>query len=507
VSLRHFPYVGQWIGWLVPGGFSVTPAPLAAIPQSPAANDEGPVSPEAIRRRLMETIQGPSRPVVVAPLDSCTPVDVGRIEDLIFPDPQTADRIIRAAGQGFRVVVLTPVADPNPSLESQDCPRPLVAASPAIASDAAHPQPTPVLGDPEGRVQMTSTPGSLVQNRSPKPVYTFGRHFPSPGEFFGFKEGRRPGLLVPHPAPSPDAGYPIAISAEPKRVHSELTPAAHLRLAAGQLAKQGFEDEAERLRTKAAELDQHIAERLKTIRRQQHELQAEHQRLVALAGEPRQLEIRAQILRIEREPFTTRKGIALVRKHLGEKFSDMSPIWPQVVEAALSDEFRREAGTAGYLNILSRPTLMTMVGQEAQLQIGSEVPITNPQDRTTRMRAVGIRLTLVPARLEGDRLELRANPEVTGLRQTGIRLADQDVAGIQAQSLQTSLSLTLGQTAVIGGFRAPRFLTDEPAIRQASGEDDEANESPDSELLFLLTPVAPSNSSADVEANRPSAKR
>ena len=108
VSLRHVPYVGQWIAWLVPngsgGGFPIAPAPLAASPRPPAGSDEGPVSPEAIRRRLMETIQGPSRPVVVAPLDSCTPIDVGRIEDLIFPDPQTADRIIRAAGQGFRVV-------------------------------------------------------------------------------------------------------------------------------------------------------------------------------------------------------------------------------------------------------------------------------------------------------------------------------------------------------------------------------------------------------------------
>ncbi len=510
VWLRDFAGLGQLFRGKVSGpaqsSDAKSPPSDSSAPGNVAPTGQGP----RLSTRMLQRLPTTSVPVMVAPLDSCTPIDAGQIEDLLFADPATADRIIRAAGQGFRVVVLSPVADPNPSPEPHDCPRPVGVNSPApIAIDRNHPEPTPIQQDPEGRVQMRTVPRPIARNQNtgagdaataatrpqPSPLDVSRAPSDQPGIVITSRRGSAPrpakpapGLLVP-PAPEFDvsAAFPIAISPEPPRVIADLSPSDHLRLAAGQLARQGLTEEADQLRNKARELDQQIDRRLAVIRSQQEQLAAEAARLTAIRDSRRTIRIGARIVEVDRKRMTSPEGIALVRQHLQEKFDEKAPIWSQVTSAAVFPEFIREAGQKGFLNVLSAPEIITTPGQKATIQVGSQIVVPGEQPQT---RDIGIHFTVCPHLDDEGRIRLEASPEVSRLEHaSSVTVAGQVIPGLATRRTSTEVSLSPGQTIAIGGFHSPVPHLETDAIRQAAGEvvDRRAR---NYEILFLVTPMA-----------------
>lgn len=491
---------------------------------TPAKAPEGPVSPELaqLRDRAIRRLQGNSVPVMVAPLDSCKPIDVVEIENLLFADPETADRIFRAAGQGFRVVVLAPVADPNPSPEPQDCPRPAGhGSSSPIADDRAFPEPTPIHQDPEGRVQMRSVPRTVVGNQSgqvnpvirktPSSVRNTrdagGQLLTQPPLVVAPRRGHgpatpAPGLLVP-PAPEFDIGseFPVALSPEPPHVITDLSPSDHLRIAATKLARQGLTDQAKLLRNQAHDLDTQIDRQLAEIRARQQQLAAEAARLTALRDAQKQIRMNALIVEVNRKRMASEAGVALVRRHLGEKFDEKAPFWSQVTAAAVFPEFIREAGQKEFLNVLSRPQVLTVSGQEALIEIGSQFVLPVPGAKA-QTRNVGIRLQMTPQMDEGGRLRLEAAPEVSRVdHSNAVTVAGQIIPGIHVRRRQTEVTLSFGQTVAFGGFHSPTPHLETREIMQTAGEvaDPHAR---NYEILFLVTPMAPTESESSTSAAR-----
>lgn len=486
VSLRHMPHVGRWIAWLMPGGFAV-----AAAPAAPASPNKESRSPEELRQELLKLSGRRSLPVMVAPLDSCAPVDVGRIEDLIFPDPATADRIIRAAGQGFRVVVLSPVADPTPNLHSQDCPRPSAADQPT----ANHPEPTPVAFEREGRVRISRPFGSLPAAppvpAAPAPeLFTDAipilKKLPNLTQIYQTD----PKLLVPHPVPTSQGLPHFVVGEAPVTTGPDLSPSEHLRLAARQLDERGLTEEAEDLRNKAKELERHVESRLAAIAKQQQALAAEAAKLKRLVNSARQVLLRAEIVEVNVRRLGSKEGVALLRQHLGEKFDEAQPLLHQLPAAAVSPGFLRDAGQHGILTRLSSPTIVTMEGREAEVQIGTEVllPAPKPGSEKFQTRDVGIRLSVIPSQVDGNRLRLDVTPSVERVDwPNAVDVAGRLVPGIQTRVAAMQITLSPGQPVAIGGFAFATPFGESQKIQQAAAEEPRSRDL-NYETLFIITP-------------------
>lgn len=137
------------------------------------------------------------------------------------------------------------------------------------------------------------------------------------------------------------------------------------------------------------------------------------------------------------------------------------------------------------VTILSTPRLMVKSGEEARIDVGTEVPIissrnTSPQqtDGTTSLlqsiqyRKTGIILSVTPTVYSDDRVDLILNQEVS----EALPLPEGDSLGspsIYNRSVGTSLSLRDGSSIVIGGLMSQRqsgggngipFLKDVPVL-------------------------------------------
>ncbi len=120
------------------------------------------------------------------------------------------------------------------------------------------------------------------------------------------------------------------------------------------------------------------------------------------------------------------------------------------------------------VTILSTPRLMVKSGEEARIDVGTEVPIitsrnTSPQqtDGTSNLlqsiqyRKTGIILSVTPTVYSDDRVDLTLEQEVS----EALPLAEGDSLGspsIYNRSVGTSLSLRDGSSIVIGGLMSQR---------------------------------------------------
>jgi general secretion pathway protein D len=158
------------------------------------------------------------------------------------------------------------------------------------------------------------------------------------------------------------------------------------------------------------------------------------------------------------------------------------------------------------LNILSTPRLVARSGSEAQILVGSDVPIITSQRaadtdtegntdilQTVQYRQTGVILTMRPVVYGADRVDLEVFQEVSS--QQPNRTSDIDSPLILNRSVTTQLSLREGMTAVIGGLmqdsysreqRGVPLLKDIPIIGQAFRTD--AVSGTKVELLLLITP-------------------
>jgi len=162
--------------------------------------------------------------------------------------------------------------------------------------------------------------------------------------------------------------------------------------------------------------------------------------------------------------------------------------------------------TNSRVTVLSTPRLVTTSGQAASIQVGSQVPIITTQQtaatgviggtsnilQDVQYRDTGVMLSVKPL-INSNRVELAIAQEVSSAAVNNI--SDVDSPIIQRRSIQTTLSLSDGETALLGGLITENFndgssgvpyLKDIPLIGNLFKN--QSRSSTRTELIVLLTP-------------------
>jgi general secretion pathway protein D len=157
------------------------------------------------------------------------------------------------------------------------------------------------------------------------------------------------------------------------------------------------------------------------------------------------------------------------------------------------------------VNILSRPRIIARSGAEAQIQVGSDVPIITSQQsasattngnsnilQSIQYRQTGIILKLKPV-VYGDRVDIEISQEVSNQQNNANTAISSPI--ILNRSLNTKLSVGDGATAVLGGLIDDQYtkgntgipiLKDIPILGSAFRTDTVSGTKTD--LLLLITP-------------------
>ena len=158
------------------------------------------------------------------------------------------------------------------------------------------------------------------------------------------------------------------------------------------------------------------------------------------------------------------------------------------------------------VNILSRPRIVAKSGGDAQIQVGSDIPIISSQAaggvqtggntavlQTVQYRQTGVILRVRPTIYGEDRVNIEVSQEVSN--QVGAVSGAITSPTIQNRSIATELSLQDGATAVLGGLISNSytkantgipFLKDVPILGLAFRTDTLTGDR--DELVVLLTP-------------------
>jgi len=121
--------------------------------------------------------------------------------------------------------------------------------------------------------------------------------------------------------------------------------------------------------------------------------------------------------------------------------------------------------SSGFAYTLARPSLVALSGQSASFLAGGEVPIPVPSSGSNNIsieyKEFGIRLTLTPTVVNGDRISLKVAPEVSELDYTaGITIAGTTVPALNVRRTDTSVSLADGESFVISGLISNKTTSD-----------------------------------------------
>ena len=159
------------------------------------------------------------------------------------------------------------------------------------------------------------------------------------------------------------------------------------------------------------------------------------------------------------------------------------------------------------ITVLSTPRLVTTSGNSASIQVGSQVPIITTQQtapsgtvggtsnilQDVQYRTTGILLTVRPTINSSRRVEMTVSQEVSSASANNISKVDSPI--IQQRSIQTTLSLSDGETALLGGLISENFnsgnsgvpyLKDIPIFGNLFKN--QSNSLTRTELIILLTP-------------------
>lgn len=120
----------------------------------------------------------------------------------------------------------------------------------------------------------------------------------------------------------------------------------------------------------------------------------------------------------------------------------------------------------GFAYTLAEPSLVAMSGQSASFLAGGEFPIPVPQGGaqtgsiTIRFKEFGVRLSLTPTVLAGNRIALKVAPEVSELDFTaGIQSGGVTVPALRVRRTDTSIAMGDGESFVISGLVSQNTLS------------------------------------------------
>lgn len=112
--------------------------------------------------------------------------------------------------------------------------------------------------------------------------------------------------------------------------------------------------------------------------------------------------------------------------------------------------------TDGLLSILAEPNLTAISGETANFLAGGEFPIpvaTGNGAVGIEFKEYGVRLTFTPTVLDGNRIAMRVQPEVSELdTSSGVKINGFDVPGLLSRRADTTIELGSGQSFMIAGL-------------------------------------------------------
>ena len=159
------------------------------------------------------------------------------------------------------------------------------------------------------------------------------------------------------------------------------------------------------------------------------------------------------------------------------------------------------------ISVLSTPRLVTISGSPANIMVGNQVPIVTTQQtaptgtvggtsnilQDVQYRSTGITLNIKPTINSSRRVELTISQEVSSAAVNNVSKIDSPI--IQQRSIETTLSLGDGETALLGGLITENYnsgdsgvpyLKDIPIL--GSLFKNQSNSMTRTELIVILTP-------------------
>ena len=158
------------------------------------------------------------------------------------------------------------------------------------------------------------------------------------------------------------------------------------------------------------------------------------------------------------------------------------------------------------VNIISRPRILAKSGEEAQIQVGTDIPIITSQGasnvqsggvtnvlQTVQYRQTGVILKIKPIVYGDNRVDLEISQEIS--KQSSSTNSAISSPSILNRSLSTKISILEGATSVLGGLMDDNygkansgipFLKDIPGVGAAFRQD--TIDGTKTELVMLVTP-------------------
>ncbi len=111
--------------------------------------------------------------------------------------------------------------------------------------------------------------------------------------------------------------------------------------------------------------------------------------------------------------------------------------------------------TEGLVTVLAEPNLTALSGETASFLVGGEIPIPTPSATGTPgvdFKNYGVSLSFTPVVLDGNRISLRVNPEVSNVTDSSTTIGNINIPSITTRRAETTIELASGQSFAIGGL-------------------------------------------------------
>jgi general secretion pathway protein D len=173
--------------------------------------------------------------------------------------------------------------------------------------------------------------------------------------------------------------------------------------------------------------------------------------------------------------------------------------------------------TESRVNIISSPTILASDNKEASIDISTEIPIASSTTRyesgsipitqtDVQYRNTGVILSVTPHINEFGLVSMDIDQEVSNELEDSVQVGSESMPKFFKRSIKTSLTVSHGQTIVIGGmiretknqgYAGLPCLGQIPVARWIAGKETDSSEK--TELIILITPRVIANLS-DVDA-------
>jgi len=164
--------------------------------------------------------------------------------------------------------------------------------------------------------------------------------------------------------------------------------------------------------------------------------------------------------------------------------------------------------SANYATILSSPSIVSRSGEQAQIQVGQEVPVITSQQstlsatagagdtgvlQTVQYRSTGVIFKVLPTVFSRDMVNLKIEQEVSSAQETTTGVTASPT--ISTRKLETEMALRSGETVLIGGLMSTTTsdgktgvpgLKDVPILGNLFRKDVSSTDK--TELLVLISP-------------------